>query len=122
MQQIVQGTKTYEFRKYRLKPSIKRIWFYRTAPHSSIEYVCEILPAATRNPGDAPLEENGLGNREFNARHTDWDGYDYAYKILSVYHLERPITLSRLKKEYGVGSAPRGPVYVPVSLAKDLKW
>lgn len=122
MQQIVDGQKNYEFRKYLLKPSVKRIWFYRTAPHSSIEYVCEIAPAATRSPGDAPLEENGLGNKEFNARHSDWDGYDYAYRILSVYHLEQAITLQDLKREYGIGSAPRGLVYVPTALSERINW
>jgi len=91
MQQIVTGEKTYEFRKYCLKPSIERIWFYRTAPHSSIEYICEILPARTRNPGDHAIKEDGLGNREFHTRHKDWEGYDFAYKILSVWKIEKPV-------------------------------
>ncbi|EPE31321.1 PUA [Glarea lozoyensis ATCC 20868] len=84
MQQIVNGEKNYEFRKYRLKASVKRIWFYSTAPQSSIEYVCEILPAKTRNAGDLALEEDGLGNKEFNERHKDWEGYDFAYEVTSV--------------------------------------
>ncbi|KAJ5716020.1 uncharacterized protein N7483_013201 [Penicillium malachiteum] len=65
MTQIIKGVKNYEFRKYRLKASVKRIWLYRTAPHSSITRVCEILPARTRNPGDLPLEKDGLGDSEF---------------------------------------------------------
>ncbi|KAI4266922.1 MAG: hypothetical protein L6R38_008470 [Xanthoria sp. 2 TBL-2021] len=121
MQQIVKGEKTYEFRKYLLKPSVQRIWFYRTAPHSSIEYVCNILPAKTRNPADAPLEENGLGNQEFNSRHNDWKGYDYAYKILSVYHLNKPITLNDLKVTHNMKAAPRGLVYTPSSMT-ELRW
>lgn len=122
MQQIVDGKKNYEFRKYRLKPSVKRIWFYRTAPYSSIEYICEIEPAATRDPGDPLLDEEGLGNKEFNTRHEDWDGYDFAYKILSVYQLEKPITLKDLKTDHGMGSAPRGMVYTPQSLMKLVDW
>ncbi|KAK7414468.1 hypothetical protein QQX98_006654 [Neonectria punicea] len=90
MDQIIDGTKNYEFRKYCLKPGVKRIWFYRTAPHSALTHICEILPARSRNPGDAPLEENGLGNSEYNNRHKDWDGYDFAYKISSVYELRKP--------------------------------
>lgn len=122
MQQIVTGEKTYEFRKYCLKQSIERIWFYRTAPYSSIEYICEILPAKTRNPGDLALEEDGIGNKEFNTRHKDWEGYDFAYKILSVYKLDMPITLKDLKNDHGIRSAPRGLVYAPPSLMALVQW
>ncbi|KAK3368693.1 hypothetical protein B0H63DRAFT_529054 [Podospora didyma] len=93
MAQIFHVTRIYEFRRYRLKPSVRRIWFYRTAPHSSITHICEILPAATRNPGDPLLEEDGLGNAEYSARHPEWDGYDFAYKMLSAWELRQPITL-----------------------------
>lgn len=39
MGQIIDGSKNYEFRKYRLKSGIHRIWFYRTAPYSVLIYV-----------------------------------------------------------------------------------
>lgn len=68
MSQIINGTKNHEFRKYCLKPGVERTWFYRTAPHSALTYICETLPARTRDPGDVPLDENGLGNAEFNTR------------------------------------------------------
>lgn len=55
MHQIATGSKTFEFRKYPFPRSVQRIWFYRTAPHSSIAHVCEISPARTRRPGDPPL-------------------------------------------------------------------
>ena len=122
MQQIVTGEKTYEFRKYCLKQSVKRIWFYSTAPQSTIEYICEILPARTRNPGDLALEGDGLGNKEFNTRHKDWEGYDFAYKILSVYRIEKPITLDDLRNDHGMRSAPRGLVYAPPSLLEFVEW
>ena len=117
MSQIVNGTKNHEFRKYRLKPSVKRICFYRTAPHSALNHICEMLPARTRNPGDGPLQENGAGNAEFNNRHKDWDGYDFAYKIVSVYELRKPISLAALRSEFGFKSAPRGLVYLIRSLS-----
>jgi len=122
MGQIVNGTKNHEFRKYRLKPSIKRIWFYRTAPHSALTHICEILPARTRNPGDPPLAEDGAGNAEFNNRHKDWDGYDFAYKIVSVYELLTPISLAAMRREYGFKAAPRGLVYLPQGVAKRVAW
>ncbi|KAJ5559111.1 hypothetical protein N7461_003083 [Penicillium sp. DV-2018c] len=123
MTQIVDGRKNYEFRKYCLKPSVKRIWFYRTAPHSRITHVCETLAARTRNPGDPPLEENGLGNAKYNSRHKDWDGYDYAYKMVTVCELRHPITLKEMREKHGFKSAPRGLVYLPKSIkdSVDLK-
>ncbi|MCJ1250479.1 hypothetical protein MMC30_007707 [Trapelia coarctata] len=122
MDQIVTGAKTYEFRKYRLRPSIKRVWFYLTAPTSSIKYICEISPARTRNPGDEPLKEDGIGNAEFNSRHTDWIGYDYAYKIDSVYEVRCPITLKEMMATYGMKSAPRGLVFVPEAIKEAVAW
>lgn len=122
MRQIVSSEKIYEFRKYCLKNSVERIWFYRTSPNSSLDYVCEILPARTRNPGDLPLEDVGLGNREFNTRHKDWEGYDYAYKIKSVCKLDSPISLHDLKAMYDIKSAPRGLVYAPSSLTDQVQW
>ncbi|KAL3466431.1 PUA-like domain-containing protein [Aspergillus heterothallicus] len=122
MDQIVNGTKNYEFRKYLLKSSVKRIWFYRTAPHSEITHVCETRPAKTRNPNDTPLDEDGLGNTEFNTHAKDWEGYDFAYKIDSVYELREPITLKELKEKHGFKSAPRGRVYLPLSISNSVDW
>ncbi|RMZ81022.1 hypothetical protein DV738_g2409, partial [Chaetothyriales sp. CBS 135597] len=122
MSQIINGTKNYEFRKYCLKPSIRRIWFYRTAPHSAITHICEILPARTRNPGDEPLVEDGLGNSEFNSRHADWEGYDFAYKIKSVYELQKPISLTEMRTTYAFKAAPRSLVYLPQSISKRVLW
>jgi hypothetical protein len=76
MQQIVRREKNYEFQRYLIPNSVKRIWFYLNAPPSHIAYVCEVDPARTRHLGDKPLVEDGLGNKEFNGRHKDWDRYD----------------------------------------------
>ncbi len=122
MGQIIDGLKNYEFRKYRLKPNVKRIWVYRTAPHSSITHVCEILRAHTRDSGDPPLTEDGLGNSEFNTRHKDWNGYDFAYKIVSVFELRQQIPLLELRGRHGFKSASRGIVYLPKSIAQQVSW
>lgn len=122
MTQIVDGVKNYEFRKYRISHSVQRIWFCRTAPYSSITHICEILPAATRNPGDAPLPEDGLGNVDFNNRDPNWDGYDFAYKIVSVYELREPLSLQAMKGRYGFKAAPRELVYLPESIRASFDW
>ncbi|KAF8808721.1 hypothetical protein BYT27DRAFT_7096042 [Phlegmacium glaucopus] len=120
MGQIVSGEKTYEFRKSRIRPSVRRIWFYLNAPHSCIKYICEVDPARTRKTGDEPLEEGPLGNKEFHERHRDWEGYDYAYSIKSVYELRSPITLKNMKEKYSFKSAPRGVVFVKDDMLEDV--
>ncbi|KAK5659351.1 hypothetical protein OQA88_1444 [Cercophora sp. LCS_1] len=108
MEQVIAGTKNYEFRKYRPKPTAKRIY--------------ETLPARTRNKGDPPLAEDGLGNAELNSRHKDWAGRDFAYKILSVYELWEPIPLAVMKSDYGFKGPPRGMVYLPDRMAERVVW
>jgi predicted transcriptional regulator len=122
MQQIVRGEKNYQFRRYLIASSVKRVWLYLNAPFSHIGYICGIDPARTRNVGDSPLTEDGLGNKEFNERHRDWDGYDFAYRIRSVYKLRSPIGLQEFKSHYGAKGAPRGLVYVPENVLKDVIW
>ncbi|KAJ7584369.1 hypothetical protein C8J56DRAFT_829673 [Mycena floridula] len=122
MQQIVRGEKNYEFRKYRMTHTVERIWFYITAPSSSIVYVCEIDPAVTREEGDPKLPEDGLGNKEYNTFHEDWKGYDFAYRVHSVYKILEPITLAKMKSRYGYKGAPRGLSYLPEDIANDVPW
>jgi len=116
MQQIASGLKTYEFRRYLIPREVKRVWFYVTSPEKRISHICEIDEARTRNPGDEPLPLDGLGNREYNERHADWNGYDYAYQIKSVYELREPLTLARMKEQFGRKGAPRGREYVKLAM------
>ncbi|KAL7418798.1 hypothetical protein Q5752_006481 [Cryptotrichosporon argae] len=123
MQQIVTRQKDHEFRRRLYPPTVARIWFYETAPVSAVTYICEIAPARTRGAGGGspPLHAGGLGNAEFNARHVDWVGYDYAYPLRSCWKLVTPVSLASLKT-YGVGGAPRGMVYVPERLKQEVVW
>ena len=120
MSQIVSGAKTYEFRKYLISSQVRRVWFYVTSPESEISYICNLEPARTREAADIPLPLNGLGNKEFNEQHPDWDGYNYAYEIKSVHTLPTPISLKMLKEKYGWKGAPRGLVYVTPEMIRDL--
>lgn len=122
MQHLVDGKKNHEFRKYRMKPSVQRIWFYRTAPHSSLDYVCEIEPALARGPGCPKLENDGIGNSEFNDYENELDtSYNFAYKITSIRKIDQPISSKELKTKYGV-SPPQGMIYTPQAIKNDIDW
>lgn len=101
---------------------VKRVWFYLNAPFSCISYVCEIDAAVTRNEGDPKLPEDGLGNKEYNTFHIDWKGYDFAYRVRSVYKIMEPITLAKMKSRYGCKGAPRGLIYLPEGIPNDVSW
>lgn len=122
MDEIVAGGKNYEFRHYRIRTSVRRLWFYCTAPSSAIKYICEIDPARTRNPGDPPLDLDGRGNLEFNTRAKGWEKDEFAYKIRSIYLVEPPVTLADMKSTYGMKIAPQGLVFVPASMAAAVVW
>jgi len=190
MTQVVDGVKTYEFRRYRLPDTICRVWFYSTRPISAIEYVCEISPARTRTQilsrkrkrteeetsvnqqcgqvpeeieshdmdmghevkncrcnnseeskseiidekrdgsstkentyiNSTPIIEDGLGNKEFNTFDPEWKGYDYAYRILSVWKLKQKLELNTLKNDYGFKGAVQGMMYVPDTLSGKIQW
>lgn len=120
MNQIVNGEKNHEFRTYLIKPSVKHNWFYMTAPFSSIKYICEISPARTRNPGDEPLDEDCVGNKEFSGKHKDWERYDFTYEILSIYELEKCITLVNMRDRYGMKGVPRGSAFPILFLTVEI--
>ncbi|TVY84298.1 hypothetical protein LSUE1_G002731 [Lachnellula suecica] len=119
MQQMIDGEKIYEFRPYRMQSPVVRIWFYRVAPLSRVEYVCEIEPAVVREDVDPKFSGNGTETKETNKGKIK---PEFAYKILSVYKLNAPITLVALKKDHGVGGAPQGMVYTPSSILESVEW
>ena len=69
-----------------------------------------------------PLPENGLGNAEYNRRDKDYEGYDYAYEILSVYQIDKAIPMAELRAQYGLKSAPRGLIYTPDLMTNTIAW
>ncbi|KAH6869154.1 hypothetical protein B0T10DRAFT_569051 [Thelonectria olida] len=119
MQQIINSTKTYEFRKYNMA-GIERVWFYCTILHSAITHIYPINTAIIRNPSNAPLPKDGLKNKDYNKKHPDYKGYNYTYRIKSVYKINaqggKGITWAIIRDEYSMKIAPQGRVMVPQSM------
>jgi len=121
IQRILTGEKNFEFRKYLIPPTVERIWFYVKVPFSCIAYVCETEPGVCRtSPTFVPLPTTGFGNDMFNTNHPSMKGFDYAYYMKSTYVIEEPIHLDEMKKLYGIGCAPRGMLYVPKKMQKEV--
>ncbi|EEH08631.1 conserved hypothetical protein [Histoplasma capsulatum G186AR] len=62
------------------------------------------MSARTRKPGDGSLDEDGLGSAEFNGKRKNWDGCDFAYEMVTVYGLKRPIILKEMKDKHAMGA------------------
>ncbi|KAJ0131970.1 Uncharacterized protein HZ326_24935, partial [Fusarium oxysporum f. sp. albedinis] len=125
---IVSRQKNHEYRKYRLRDGVTRLWLYETSDgggRSSITYVyiflstCSppclllhiaVIPASVRHtPGSVPTEPFGIGNAEFNA---GLKQSKYGYPVLELYELVRPVTLGEMKSRWGMGGAPMGWRYI----------
>ena len=88
---IVDQTKDHEFRRWRLPPSVSRIWMYETSPTCTLKYMAVIGPE--KRPNEIK-DEHGLGNAEFNAKASD--SSNYAYEILELYELADPLLWAQL--------------------------
>ncbi|KAL0578866.1 hypothetical protein V5O48_003146 [Marasmius crinis-equi] len=93
-------------------PSFDRVWFYVTAPESSISYVCNV---GTTAPTDGRTKGKGK---------TKTSDCTISFPIESLYRLRQPLALSALKQRFGFKSAPRvGTILpVPTSMLEAVPW
>jgi len=110
---IASRLKNHEYRRYLLPSSVHRIWFYTSAPISSIHYVARI--SRGKVPGKVP-EDGGIGNEEFNAGKVS----KYGYEILELWKLERPISLQHAKAEGYLRGPPQKYCWVPQVVVEDF--
>ena len=92
---IRNGKKTHEFRKYIPKLGVSNLWIYATMPTGKMQYLASV-DSVTEYPNQIP--ENGFGNSDFNA---GLKKSNYAYHILHLFELTKPITLAELKANFG---------------------
>ncbi|KAF9766330.1 hypothetical protein IL306_001285 [Fusarium sp. DS 682] len=105
---IISREKNHEYRKYRLKDGISRLWLYETGSgggRSSITHIAVIPPNTRHEPGSVPTEPFGIGNEDFNAGLKE---SKYGYPILELYELIHPVTLNEMKTRWGMKGAPMG--------------
>ena len=88
---IEEQLKNYEFRSYLIK-DIKTMYVYESNT-SCLKYIM-VIDNVIHYPDK--IDENGIGNREFN-NHMK---YEYAYHIAHLYKLNKPITLTELKSRF----------------------
>ncbi|KZT60343.1 hypothetical protein CALCODRAFT_429682 [Calocera cornea HHB12733] len=101
MARIVSRVKDHEFRGYLIPPTVERMWFYVSSPQQSLAYVARV--SGPKKPGE--LSTDGQGNAEFNAMNTG-EKAGYAYEVLRLWEIKRPLGLERMRRECGAG-APR---------------
>ena len=102
MANIVSRVKTHEFRKYLIPKSVKRMWFYITAPCQRLQYIAIISKG--KEPGEIDAADDGLGNVGFNEELKE---SKFAYEILQLYELKTPLSLRDLINREFVKGAPQ---------------
>lgn len=106
--------KNHDYRRYLLPKSVQRIWFYTTAPISSIHYIARI--SSGRVPGQVP-EDGGIGNADFNAGKKV---SKYGYEILELWELDPPISLQQAKAKGYLKAPPQRFCRVPQVVIDDF--
>jgi hypothetical protein len=110
---IASRLKNHEYRKYLLPSSVQRIWFYTTAPVSSVYYVACI--SGGKVPGQVP-EDGGIGNEDFNAGKKV---SKYGYEILELWKLVEPISLEHAKMKGYLNGPPQKYCWVSLAVIED---
>ncbi|KAK3941477.1 hypothetical protein QBC46DRAFT_431357 [Diplogelasinospora grovesii] len=114
VEEIVNGSKTYEFRNYKFPIQVSRCWIYVTRPVAEVKYMATLGPA--KQPGEID-DDGGAGNAEFNSEQS---GYKFAHELVQVYQLNNPVPLAEMK-ENGLGdSAPQKYRYLPPAIVGQL--
>lgn len=93
MSKIIQGIKNYEFRNYIPKNDFRFLYVYISKTEKKLKYIIEI-GKVFKYPDK--IKVDGDGNKEFN----NGIKSKYAYQILKVYELEKPISLEELKQKF----------------------
>lgn len=103
MSLIVRRQKNYDYRKYKLKTTITRIWFYEIEPINAITYL--VITSHPREP-DQVQDSSGIGNDDFDK---GMKKSRFGYPIHELYQLAHPIHQANIR-DYGQWNG-QGPLY-----------
>lgn len=112
---ILEGTKTYEFRKIQCKRKIDKIVIYATYPVKRIVGEVEVIDILKMNKEDLwkiTKTKSGI-SKEFFDKYYEGRELAVAYKLGEVVQYDRPHKLD----EIGVAAAPQSYMYLPDNLA-----
>lgn len=110
VQNIINGTKKYEYRKIAAKQDVSSILIYETTPVKRIVAEAEILEVLMCSPSelwDKTKEESGISKDFFDEYFKD-KGIAYAYKLGKIKVYKQPKKLC----DYGIKAPPQSFVYV----------
>jgi hypothetical protein len=94
LQNILDGKKNHDFRKYCLPKTIKQLWFFKNTPINAITCWATTQPAKTVGTLHDPM---GLGNDDFDK---DLKVSKFAYLLIHVYQPLNPPDIDTLKNKY----------------------
>lgn len=114
VKQIIEGTKTHEFRDFRLAGNVARLWIYIPQPLQELKYMATI--SEFKLPGDIAASDPGIGNTDFN----EGKSTKYGYELKQVYQLNNPVSLERMMENGWVEQAPEKYEYVPPAVLGEL--
>lgn len=110
VENILNGTKRYEFRKKACKRQIDKILIYSTNPIMKIVGEAEVEDILIDTPETIweKTEENSGINKAFFDRYYEHKQLAVAYKLKNVIKYEEPKEL----RDYGINSAPQSFQYI----------
>lgn len=110
VQNIINGTKRYEYRKIAARQDISSIIIYETTPVKRIVAEAEIIDVlvfAPKELWEQTKNESGITKKFFD-KYFEGRNVAYAYKLGEVKVYETPKTLL----DYGIKAAPQSFVYI----------
>ena len=110
VQNIINGTKKYEYRKIAAKQDISSIIIYETTPIKRVVAEAEIIDVLELSPEELWAQtkrESGI-SKEFFDKYFNGRNVAYAYRLGEIKVYNEPKTLL----EYGIKAAPQSFVYI----------
>ena len=110
VEKIIDGSKVYEFRKFRCKPEIKKVVIYVTAPYKKVVAeadICEVLEDETLMIWKRTKAYSGI-NYVYFRKYYKGKKKAYAYHLKNVIVYENPLEL----KNFGVNYVPQSFCYI----------